>query len=137
MHGALAAGLVRACHDLSEGGLAVALAETCLAGRLGAHVDLAQVPLDELPNGYDPSTSALFAESCSRFLVEVNPENAAAFETTLQGQACAHIGEVSDDGHLCIRGEGVSDLIHLSVQDLARAFSGAPAAAQNVAPENS
>jgi phosphoribosylformylglycinamidine synthase len=135
VHGSLAEGLVRACHDLSEGGLAVALAETCLAGRLGAHVDLARVPLDELPNGYDPSTSALFAESCSRFLVEVSPENAAAFEAALQGQIFAHIGDVSDDGHLCIQDGGGSNLIRIPVQDLVRAFAGAPA--QRVAPEKS
>ncbi len=64
-----------------------------------------------------------------------SPENAAAFETALQGQVYAHIGDVSDDGHLCIQGEGGSDLIRLPVQDLARAFAGA--AAQRVAPENS
>ena len=36
LHQAILAGLVRACHDVSEGGLAVALAEMCIAGRLGA-----------------------------------------------------------------------------------------------------
>ncbi len=38
-------GLVRACHDLSEGGLAVAAAEMAFAGGLGAKISLADVPL--------------------------------------------------------------------------------------------
>ena len=141
VHGALAKGLVRACHDLSEGGLAVALAETCLAGRLGASVDLARLPLDELPEGYHPETSALFSESCSRFLIEVSPENAAGFEAALDDHVHAHIGDVSDDGHLCVRGTGGSELINLCVQDLAHAFAGTPnsfaAPAQRVVPEGS
>ncbi len=41
---ATAAGLVRACHDLSEGGLAVAAAEMAFAGGLGMRLDLARVP---------------------------------------------------------------------------------------------
>jgi phosphoribosylformylglycinamidine (FGAM) synthase-like enzyme len=40
LHRTIGDGLVRACHDLSEGGLAVALAEMCIAGRLGAAVAL-------------------------------------------------------------------------------------------------
>jgi phosphoribosylformylglycinamidine (FGAM) synthase-like enzyme len=141
VHSTLAKGLVRACHDLSEGGLAVALAETCLAGRLGASIDLAQLPLDELPEGYHPDTSALFSESCSRFLIEVSPDNAASFEAALEDHVYAHIGDVSNDGHLCVRGAGGSDLINLSVEDLAHAFTGthdsSAAPAQRVAPEGS
>ena len=43
---AIARGLVRSCHDLSEGGLATALAEMALAGDLGARVSLRDVPRD-------------------------------------------------------------------------------------------
>src|SRR5262249_4375121 len=46
VHQAIRAGLIRSCHDLSEGGLAVALAEMALAGGLGARVALAGVPHD-------------------------------------------------------------------------------------------
>jgi phosphoribosylformylglycinamidine synthase len=134
LHGALAVGLVRACHDLCEGGLAVALAEMCLAGRLGADVDLGLVVLDELPAGYDADTSALFGESCSRFLVEVRPAQAAEFEAALQGQVCTHIGEVTDDAHLNIRGQADTNLIHVPVHDLARAFGSVSESARRVAP---
>jgi phosphoribosylformylglycinamidine synthase len=64
LHAAIRAGLVQSCHDLSEGGLAVALAELCISGRLGLTVDA-------LPH-LDAAT-ALFAESSGRLVVEVRP----------------------------------------------------------------
>lgn len=85
LHRAMLAGLVRACHDLSEGGLAVALAEMCLGGRLGAAVT---VPTP------DPVT-ALFSESNGRLLCEVRPAEAAAFEAALAGLPCTRIGLVT------------------------------------------
>ena len=45
VHHAIRAGLVRACHDLSEGGLAAAVAEMAFAGGLGAHVDVVKAPI--------------------------------------------------------------------------------------------
>jgi phosphoribosylformylglycinamidine synthase len=70
LHAAIRAGLVRGCHDVSEGGLAVALAELCIAGRLGAVID-------EL--GHPDPTTALFAESTGRLVVEVRPQDVARF----------------------------------------------------------
>jgi len=77
LHAAIRAGLVQSCHDLSEGGLAVAAAEMALAGRLGLKIEL-----NTLPRSDDVHTDAvaLFAESSSRFLVEVTRKDAAAFE---------------------------------------------------------
>jgi phosphoribosylformylglycinamidine synthase subunit PurSL len=66
VHEAIRAGLVRACHDVSEGGLAVALAELCVAGRLG-------ITAEALPHP-DPA-AALFAESTGRLVVEVRPDD--------------------------------------------------------------
>jgi phosphoribosylformylglycinamidine synthase len=62
LHKAIRTGRVLACHDLSEGGLAVALAEMAIGGRLG-------LSIDTLP-GPDP-VSALFSESSSRFVCEI------------------------------------------------------------------
>ena len=62
LHQALRTGRILACHDVSEGGLAVALAEMSIAGRLG-------LAIDSMP-GPDP-VSALFSESVSRFVCEV------------------------------------------------------------------
>jgi phosphoribosylformylglycinamidine synthase subunit PurSL len=82
VHVAIRRGLIRSCHDLSEGGLAVGLAEMALAGGLGARVSLRDVPRED-----DAAVDAvlLFAESPSRFLVEVPPQNYAAL-TDLMGQ---------------------------------------------------
>ena len=74
LHSAIQRGLVRSCHDLSEGGLAVAVAEMSFAGGIGA--DITQTPAE-------PDVVALFAESPSRFLVEVRPQHAAEFEAAL------------------------------------------------------
>jgi len=72
---AVAAGMLRACHDLSDGGLAVALAEMIIAGRLGAQIDLASVQCE----GALDEATVLFSESNSRFLAEVEPAKEQAF----------------------------------------------------------
>jgi len=79
LHRAIAAGLVASCHDCSDGGLGVALAETAFAGGLGMDVDLRQVPRRDL----DRDDYLLFSETASRFVVTVSPENQTAFETIM------------------------------------------------------
>jgi phosphoribosylformylglycinamidine (FGAM) synthase-like enzyme len=77
-HG-IAQGWVRSAHDSAEGGLAVALAESCISGQLGASVT---VPLDA--NQTDLRWDrALFGEGGTRILVSVSPEHQAAWETYL------------------------------------------------------
>ncbi len=80
LHEAIQLGLVRSCHDLSEGGLAVAVAEMAFAGGIGAEIEL-----DSMPTGDKPLSAAvrLFSESNTRFLCEVSPEHAAAFKQQL------------------------------------------------------
>ncbi len=85
---AIEAGTVRAAHDLSEGGLAVALAEMAFAGRLGAAVDLSD--LDDMP-----FATKLFSESNTRWLVEVPADQADAFEDIMEGRAVFPIGTVT------------------------------------------
>jgi phosphoribosylformylglycinamidine synthase II len=128
LHQAMRMGLVRACHDLSEGGLAVAAAEMALAGGCGARIFLAQVPhelpcdddaqrqLDQWRAAYpevdlhplaahpDAAAVLLFSESNTRFLCEVPPEHAEAFEQALRAVPHALVGEVTDSGRLEIVG---------------------------------
>lgn len=75
MHEAIVAGLVRSCHDLSEGGLAVAAAEMAFAGEVGVSLELGCV----MTEGVLPDAVLLFSESNTRFLCEVTPENAKRF----------------------------------------------------------
>jgi phosphoribosylformylglycinamidine synthase len=79
VHQAIQARLLRACHDLSEGGLAVAAIEMAMAGGLGMRLDIGPLCGGELS-----PTEALFSESNTRFLVETSPEAAAPFERLLR-----------------------------------------------------
>ena len=96
LHHAIRSGCVQSCHDLSEGGLAVAAAEMAIAGRMGLQLHLAAVPKAAFTPEHDSSATLLFSESTTRFLVEVAPEKAQAFEQALAGMPYASIGEVVD-----------------------------------------
>jgi phosphoribosylformylglycinamidine synthase len=130
LHQAIRAEAVLACHDLSEGGLAVAAAEMAFSGGLGAAISLDDVPADPELAGADVSRDAivqlLFSESNTRLLCEVGPENAARFEDALAGIAFARIGEVNDTGRLTVvarTGGGESQrVIDADVADLKDAW---------------
>jgi phosphoribosylformylglycinamidine synthase len=109
LHTSMRAGLVVACHDVSEGGLAVALAEMCIAGRLGARVDA--LPHEDL-------VTALFGESVGRLIVEVRPRSVDAF-MKIMGHAAAPLGVVTNDAVLTIPG-----VEPIAVARLADAFNG-------------
>lgn len=108
MHKAIHNGLVRACHDLSEGGLAVAVAEMAFAGGLGAQVDVDQVPAW---SDVDSTAAVLFSESNTRFLCEVRPDQTEAFEAAFSDAdpslriPCQRIGTVTGSARLEIRNE--------------------------------
>ncbi len=117
------AGWVRACHDLSEGGLAVAAAEMAFAGDLGLELDLAAMPLAELDANSDARTVRLFAESCTRFLVEVEPDCQADFEACFEGLDLARLGHVDGSRRLKLR-SGKETWIDLDVGRLRAAHQG-------------
>jgi phosphoribosylformylglycinamidine synthase len=99
--GAIEGGLVRACHDCSEGGLGVALAEMAFAGGWGAEVTLRDLPRTANLNRSD---LALFSESNSRFIVEVTPEKEEAFRARFAGLPCGRLGMVHAAPRLKIHG---------------------------------
>ncbi|MFH1914895.1 MAG: AIR synthase-related protein [Pseudomonadota bacterium] len=111
------AGLVSACHDCSDGGLGVTLAEMCIGGRLGAHIDLAALPACEEMD----ATGLLYAESASRLVVSVPPAHAVAFEARFAGQCLARIGTVDDSRALQVI-HGGAPVLTEPVEELARAF---------------
>ncbi len=97
---AIEKGLVKSCHDCSEGGLGVAAAEMSFAGGLGMELNLRKVPTSDLNpvrgeplNGVNRDDHILFSESNSRFLIEVGPENRKEFEKSLSGNCLALIGK--------------------------------------------
>ncbi|MGN7478291.1 phosphoribosylformylglycinamidine synthase subunit PurL [Solibacillus silvestris] len=109
---AIQAGLVQSAHDVSEGGVAVALAEKTFAGKgFGINATLTGL-----------ATTALFAESQSRFILTVNEKNAAAFEAIVKD--ARKIGTVTEDANIKISGEtGV--LVEGTVEEFRSAWKGA------------
>ncbi len=73
-------GWVRSAHECAVGGIAVALAESCIAGELGAQINLG---LTDVERRWD---EVLFGESASRILVSVKPEHQAMWESYLKEQ---------------------------------------------------
>jgi phosphoribosylformylglycinamidine synthase len=124
LHGAMKLKQVRACHDLSEGGLAVAIAEMCLAGGMGAELDLASIDHGELPAGYDPTTTLLYSESCTRFLVEVEPGKKFNFQTKLMGLPVTPLGRFVKGSRLKLKDALGRPHIDVSLDEIQRAFTG-------------
>ncbi len=101
LHAAIQQGLIRSCHDLSEGGLAVALAEMAFAGGLGA---------DVTPNtAGDPAAAdhvALFSESTTRFVVEIRPSDEQKLRDCLGPEVpLKQIGQTCREPRLRIAGQ--------------------------------
>jgi len=107
-------GLVKACHDLSEGGLAVAAAEMALAGGYGVELDLRKVPNKALSR----NDLVLFSESNSRFLLEVPEKTKGDFEAVMKGKVCAEIGKVAKNPRLIVYGLGGAVAVDSSLKDL-------------------
>jgi len=101
---AISSGCVRACHDLSEGGLAVAAAEMAFAGGLGIELELAPMVCAANLAGYDVDATRMFSESCTRFLIEVDASRAKDFERRLAELDCARIGVVKPEPRVVVRG---------------------------------
>lgn len=104
MHKANTSELIASCHDLSEGGLAVAAAEMSFAGELG--VDLTLPANESLTDAVQ-----LFSESNTRFLVEIAPSNVQKFTETLGAGNVTDLGEVNSTDRVVIQGSNGTSLI--------------------------
>ncbi len=113
LYTAIKDGLIASAHDLSDGGLAVALAETSFAGGYGLRISLA--PVNREPGMTD--TEILYAETASRILLTLSPEKAPTFEQ-LFGSDAVRIGEVTSEGRLVITGSGEEVLIDSDIEQL-------------------
>jgi phosphoribosylformylglycinamidine synthase len=99
---AIKAGLIASCHDCSDGGLGVAIAESAFSGGFGMDIDLGKAPRQ----GVDRLDTLLFSESQSRFVVTVHPDARSAFEKTIAGTGFAMVGMVSRQPVLTFEFEG-------------------------------
>ncbi|RSK43827.1 phosphoribosylformylglycinamidine synthase subunit PurL [Bacillus canaveralius] len=108
---AIRAGLVASAHDIAEGGLAVAIAESLIGtDRLGAEVNVS-----------GDIISALFSESQSRFLVSVKKEDQEAFEKIV---AASLVGFVTESAELKIE-SAEGDVLKVNTKSLEEAWKGA------------
>lgn len=114
LEAAIRDGLVASCHDCSDGGLGVALAETAFAGGLGLKVELSKVPSE----GIERDDFLLFSESQGRFVITVKRENRDLFERLFDGCPLAMVGEVVQEPALLITGMDGSPLIRESIWTL-------------------
>ncbi|MBI4721709.1 MAG: phosphoribosylformylglycinamidine synthase subunit PurL, partial [Candidatus Stahlbacteria bacterium] len=95
LHKAIKTGLVLACHDCSEGGIGVAIAEMCFAGGLGMQISLNKLPTETLTPITDNQLRddwLLFSESNTRFIIEVTSGKEDKFEKLMQGCEVSKVG---------------------------------------------
>jgi phosphoribosylformylglycinamidine synthase len=114
---ALDQGMVKSCHDLSEGGLAVTAAEMALASNIGMTLDLKAVPNKAITR----NDFILFSESNSRFLIEVSQKDRYDFEALMKN-SCAMIGEVIDTKKLQIHGLNNTLIVDAELSELRAAW---------------
>ena len=103
LHQVIQKGLVKSCHDLSEGGLAVTAAEMCVGGRLGLEVNTA--------------SPALFTEVNGCLLVEISPIDTSVFEQQFANLPFIKIGTVITEPILKLAN------VEISIQELLHAFT--------------
>ena len=106
LYEAIQSGIVNSAHDISDGGLAIALAESCICGRykkLGAKIEIDDV-----------SVEWLFSEAPSRIIVSLNPQNRPLLEHICRqfNVPCSQIGIVEGDSLV------INDAISISIHDM-------------------
>ena len=102
--------LIRSCHDCSDGGLAVAAAEMCISGDIGAKLDLKAM-------GDLSEERKLFSESNTRWIAEVEEKDVAEFEK-IMGPDAVCIGRTGGD-RFTVKGTGID----LSVKEMRKAWN--------------
>jgi len=109
-------GLVRSAHDTAEGGLAVAISESCIAGGMGAMISL----MDDI----DPA-ALLFSETQSRIIISIAPESLFLFEKIAVRHRASFdvIGKVG--GSDLIIKKGNKQLVDITIDELNGTYYGA------------
>ena len=112
LHQAARKGLLRSCHDLSEGGLAVALAEMAMGGGLGASI--------KIPEKFTPAVE-LFGESASRWVIEFEPSKISRIKKIFSGLPFTLLGKVQKAKKLEIGGK--KKRVSIGLADIEKSWS--------------
>ena len=107
-------GLIVSSIPVNNGGLSVALAKKCIAGRLGANVDISKL---KKSGDLSRNDFALFSESQSRIIVTVKPKDKERFENIFKEIEISQIGEIIEN-NLIINGLNQERIIDLEVKNL-------------------
>ena len=117
---AIHSGLVASAHDCSDGGLAVAITESCIGIDSGADIEISAL------KGFDDELDkwgALFGESLGRILVSISPKNIESFESLFTNISFTRIGVVEDNDNLTISNQGIP-VLSKSIDELRVAWKG-------------
>jgi phosphoribosylformylglycinamidine synthase len=119
VHRSIELGLIRSCHDLSEGGLAVAASEMAFAGGFGVDLELSQLAKH---SGLTDPASLLFSESTTRFLIEVEPAQVSRIEEVFAGLPFTRLGQVVSSGRVRATWENGQVLLDQGCAELKEAW---------------
>jgi phosphoribosylformylglycinamidine synthase subunit PurSL len=118
MQKAISKGLIRSAHDVSDGGLGVAFAESAFAGGLGADIDGSLIP----QAGVFRDDYLLFSESQSRFVITIKEKNLEALNRIFRGVDTAVLGRVTAEPRLKIKGVYGAAVIDTPLSQLKEAW---------------
>jgi len=104
--------LISSCHDISDGGMAVALVESAFGGDLGIDVNLKSEKLN--------LNATLFSESHSRFIVSIAPKHNNHFEA-IMGEDCKFLGEVIKAKQIILRWDS-KPIVDIAVENILNAW---------------
>lgn len=126
LHQLISNGHIRSAHDLSEGGLAVALSECIIGSGLGAEIDLGQL-LNDTEGDAEPEDHPafnLFSEGPGRIVVTVLASAKEELEAPFRNSAirCIEIGKVVASAELLVKDKGEEPLVQLDLEKLERAW---------------
>ncbi len=115
---AIRKGIIRSCHDMSDGGMICSLVESAFAGGLGMDVDLSRIPQQSIYR----DDFLLFSESQSRFVVTIRERDRAAFEKIFRSVPYGMAGNVRHDERFIVRGSSGMTIIDTDVGQLKDAW---------------
>ncbi len=115
---AIRTSLISSCHDLSDGGFAVALCESSIGGRLGAYIELENIPADFCSKEIK---RLLFCETPSRFIISVPADKQDVFENIFEGLSFALIGKVIEKTQIIMNMQDKS-ILDINLNEIKKAW---------------
>ncbi len=109
--------LVSSAISVGRGGIAMALAKSAIAGKLGASVDLKTVSKQTSSDDF-----TLFSESQGRILVSIDAKNKKAFEKEMNGVSMSLVGKASAKPVISIKGRAGKEIVNMKVADALTAY---------------